>query len=66
MDAKEREFFHNIATSFSLPDETADRLIEVGRRLLRESPDYQRFLAAVNGAPTPTQPKMLDGTGTSL
>ncbi|MGD9724696.1 MAG: patatin-like phospholipase family protein, partial [Pirellulales bacterium] len=48
-DDEEREFFHNIPTSFTLPDETVDLLIAMGGRLLRESPDYQRFLASLGG-----------------
>ena len=32
-------------TSFNLDDTTVDRLIEVGGRLLRESQDFQDFLA---------------------
>ena len=44
-DAREREFFNHVPTSFNLPDETVDRLIGAGRQLLRESPDYQRLLA---------------------
>jgi NTE family protein len=44
-DAREREFFNDIPTSFNLPDETVDRLIGAGRRLLRESPDFQRLVA---------------------
>jgi NTE family protein len=44
-DAKERKFFNGIGTNFNLKDETVDRLIEVGGRLLRESPDFTTFLA---------------------
>ena len=44
-DEEEREFFNNVATSFALDDETVDRLIEVGGRLLRESPEFVRLLA---------------------
>jgi len=44
-DAEERVFFDGIATSFNLDDETIDRLIEVGGRLLRESPDFKDFIA---------------------
>ena len=44
-DPAERAFFNSVPTSSSLPDATVDRLIEVGRWLLRESPDYQTFLA---------------------
>jgi NTE family protein len=40
-DAKERRYYNGLPTSFYLPDETVDRLREVGRRLLRNSPAYQ-------------------------
>ena len=44
-EAKDRDFFNAVETSFNLDDETVDRLIEVGGRLLRDSPDFQKFLA---------------------
>ncbi len=44
-DAEERDFFNGVATSFDLDDEIIDRLIEVGGRLLRESPDFRSFMA---------------------
>ncbi len=44
-DEEEREFFNNVATSFVLDDETVDRLIEVGGRLLRENPGFVSLLA---------------------
>jgi NTE family protein len=44
-DPAERRFFLNLPTSFSLADEEVDRLREVGGRLLRESPEFQRLLA---------------------
>jgi len=44
-NAEEREYFNEVPTSLSLHDDTVDRLIEVGGRLLRESPDFQAFLA---------------------
>jgi len=44
---EERQYFDGVKTSFSLDDATIDRLIEVGGRLLRESPDFQDFLGAV-------------------
>ena len=46
-DADERQFFNDVATTWDLDDETVDRLIEVGGRLLRESPDFKRFMATV-------------------
>jgi NTE family protein len=43
-DPAERKFFNAVKTSFTLDDTTVDRLIEVGGRLLRESPDFRDFL----------------------
>jgi NTE family protein len=42
---EDRKFFNDIATSFSLDDHTIDRLIAVGGQLMRESPDFKRFVA---------------------
>jgi NTE family protein len=47
-DPKQREFFQNIPTSFSLTDEQVDGLIAVGGRLLRKNPEYRRLLEALN------------------
>jgi NTE family protein len=46
-DEKERRYFNGVPTSFNLSDEVVDRLREVGRRLLRESPDFQRLVRAL-------------------
>lgn len=46
-DDEERRYFHNVPTSFNLDDGTVDRLIAVGRRLLRESPDFQVLVGAL-------------------
>jgi len=40
-----RRFFNRIPTSFSLSGEQVDRLIETGRELLRQNPDFQQFLS---------------------
>lgn len=40
---EERAYFNALPTSFNLPPEAIDRLREVGSRLLRASPDYQRL-----------------------
>ena len=45
----DRSFFNRIPTSFSLSDEQVDRLIEAGRVLLRNNPNYQRLLADLGG-----------------
>ena len=37
-------YVNSIPTSLNLDDEKVDMLIETGRRLLRENPEYQRFL----------------------
>lgn len=49
-----RQFFNSIPTSFTLKRDQVDALIAAGHDLLRDNPDYQRFvkdLAA--GAPAP-------------
>ena len=46
-DDRQRFIFNNMATSFSLPDEEVDKLIEAGHRLLQASPEYQDFLRAI-------------------
>ncbi len=43
-DEDERRYFNSVPTNFNLSDKTVDRLREVGRRLLRESPSFQRLL----------------------
>jgi NTE family protein len=49
-DEKVRLIFNNMATSFSLPNEEVDNLIEAGHVLLRQSPDYQRLIALIREA----------------
>jgi NTE family protein len=46
-DPVERKYFNEVKTSFKLSDEEIDRLIEVGGRLLRETPEYQEFLTGL-------------------
>ncbi|MBN8248063.1 MAG: patatin-like phospholipase family protein [Verrucomicrobia bacterium] len=43
-EASERDYFLNVPTSFFLSNDAVDRLREVGGRLLKESPDFQRLL----------------------
>jgi NTE family protein len=43
-DAEERRNLHRIPTNFALSDEHVDRLRAAGRRLLRESPEFQRLV----------------------
>lgn len=43
-DDQERHYLNELPTSFSLSDEQIDRLIAVGRRELRRSPEFQRLL----------------------
>jgi hypothetical protein len=40
----------NLPTSFVLEEEEVDRLVEVGGRLLRQSPVYQELLGQLNAA----------------
>ena len=46
-DKKQRNIFNNMATSFSLPDEEVDKLIEAGHELLRQSPEFQKLLKMI-------------------
>jgi hypothetical protein len=39
-----------MATSFSLPNEEVDALIEAGHRLLQQSPEYQALLSLIQDA----------------
>jgi NTE family protein len=48
-EPKLRLLFNQVPTSFSLSDEQVDRLIAAGRELLRNNPDYQRFVAELGG-----------------
>jgi NTE family protein len=50
-DAKERDYFMNLPTSFVLPAEDVDQLRDVAARLLRESRDYQSLVRDFGGAP---------------
>ena len=42
-----RRLFNNMATSFSLPDDEVDKLIEAGHRLLEASPEFQELVATM-------------------
>ena len=53
---QERRHFLNLPTTFALPRQDVDDLIAVGRRLLRDSPDFQRLVRALAGAPSPVSP----------
>jgi NTE family protein len=42
---EERRHFNNMPTSFSLPDDDVDKLIEAGHTLLEASPEFQALVA---------------------
>jgi len=42
-----------VPTTLSLPDATVDRLIAIGRRLLRESPEFQALVAGLRASAPP-------------
>ena len=52
-DPKERTYFMDLPTSFSLPAEAVDRLREVAGRLLRQSPEYAGLLNQYEVRPSP-------------
>lgn len=39
------DYFNGVPTSFNLSDEQVDRLIQAGRELLRDNPDFQKLVA---------------------
>ena len=47
VDEEVRQLFNNMATSFSLPGDEVDKLIEAGHRLLEASPVFQELVATV-------------------
>ena len=49
-DPGERRALKGLPTSFSLKDEQVDALRAAGRKLLEQSPDFQRLLAALQGS----------------
>ncbi len=49
-DPAERLYFKRVKTRLQLPKEQVDKLREVGGRLLREAPAYQRLVADLNAA----------------
>jgi len=50
---EKRDFINSIPTRFSLTNEQVDALIAAGHELLRNNPDYQRFIADVGGTSAP-------------
>ena len=61
-DAKEREHYMNLPTSFALPSEDVDGLRDVAGRLLRASPEYQALLREWGGAPPPPKAPLTNGS----
>ena len=57
-DAADREFFNTLPTTLTLPESTIDRLRAVGGELLRQSPEFRRFLESFG-----TPRAVGDGTG---
>jgi len=51
-DPDEREFFDSVPTSLGLPDESVDRLVEIGRSLLRDSDEFQNLLTELRRRPS--------------
>ena len=51
-DPEERQYFKRTVTSFFLSDERVDRLRAVGRRLLRESPEWKALLVKLRAGET--------------
>ena len=48
-DQEEQIFFENVATALQLPEETVNKLIEVGGRLLYTNKEFQRLINDMGG-----------------
>jgi NTE family protein len=48
-DPEERLYFENVSTALNLPEETVDKLIEVGGRLLYKNKEFQRLVKDLGG-----------------
>jgi NTE family protein len=46
-DTEAREYFLNLPTTFRLPAEAIDRLIEIGPSILDESEEFQRLVTGL-------------------
>lgn len=47
-DAKERDYFLNLPTTFNLPQQAVDKLRAIGPKILDESEEFQRLLKVLN------------------
>jgi NTE family protein len=52
LPSPDREWFRSLPTTFALPEDTVKKLIDVGKRLLNDSPDFQKLLRALRGEST--------------
>ncbi|MBI4831268.1 MAG: hypothetical protein HY801_06875 [Candidatus Lindowbacteria bacterium] len=48
-DEKERKYFSGVPTSFNLPDQSVDKLIEVAGRILYDSESFQKLVHDLGG-----------------
>lgn len=48
-EAKERNWFKNLPTTFELPRATVDKLRAIGRRILSEDPQFKKLMEALHG-----------------
>ena len=58
-DPAEQQFFQNVSTALALPEETVEKLIEVGGRLLYKNKEFQRLVKDLGG--TITDKKAMTG-----
>ncbi len=49
-DEEEREYFSSIPTSFNLPDQSVDALIQAAARILYASEEFQRLVSDLGGS----------------
>lgn len=57
-DAGCRDHFHNIVTSWGLPDREIDDLVNLGKAMVLQSPRYRALLAALGSTPPAANPSI--------
>ncbi len=59
-DEEKRKSFSRVPTSFNLPDETVNELIEIARDILYDSEDFQKLVGDIGGKIPSEEPRILE------
>jgi NTE family protein len=65
-DEEKRKSFSRVSTSFNLPDETVNELIEISRDILYDSEDFQKLVGDIGGKIPSKEPQTVESEGADL